>query len=70
MALKEITNSSISFFSMHYLHTSSKSPERRYVQTRLPHDTVSSGIALSDVLFMDKYDIFSVLKKGFVVIAL
>ena len=70
MALKEITNRSTSLFIVHYLHTSSKSPERRYVQSSLPDDTVSNSIALFDVVYTDKGDIFSVLKQGFVVVAL
>ena len=68
VAFKEISHKSTSWFTVHYFHTSSKSRERRYVQSRLSHRTVSSSIAFFCVLYSDKCDIFSILKQGFVVV--
>ena len=66
MALKGIINRSTTLSIVHY--TSSKSPERRYVQRKLPHDTVSSSTTLFDFMHPYKCDIFFVLKQGFVVL--
>ena len=64
MAFIEITKWSTSLFIGHYLHTLSRPPERRYVQSRLLHDTVTSSNVLFDALLTDKCDIFSVLNQG------